>query len=589
MSHLTTEPPRHRPARPALLVALLVSLVLAAACSAGELSSTMQSGERGGTAPATPTGSLEWTSCTSQLASLAGLECATLEVPLDHSDPGGERIELALARTTAKGPASERIGSLVMNPGGPGVSGIEYLANASTVLPAELRERFDLVSFDPRGVGESSPVRCLDDETKEEHLTGDLTPDDDAAVQEALEEHRELVRACEERAGALMRHMGTVDVAADLDLIREALGDEQLTYLGFSYGTAIGAVYATTFPEKVRALVLDGSVSPDADREERLITQGRGFERTLREFVELCDADPACALAPDATAAIDRARRSLAEEPVTVSDPSGERTLGVDLFDLALATALYDTTVWGTTANAIADLREGGAAILLTLVDRQTGREPDGTFDNSTDARAMVNCADDPERPTAEEAAATARRVRDELSGFGATVAWGALGCVDWPRPAQEPPELDASGAAPILVVGTVGDPATPYEWSQQMAEALGPARLLTYEGQGHTALTRGGECVEQAVVRYLVDLELPEEGTRCPAQDDSVSFEGMREVVLDQFVESGLPEPIAACVVDGMVEEEGRSEFDRLMLSDDIDRLSDLVTRHSLRCATGG
>ncbi len=546
----------------------------------------MQSGERG---EAPPARTLDWGACDSQLASLAGLQCATLDVPLDHEDPEGRQIELALARVESGGSGGERLGSLVINPGGPGASGIEYLAAAAGTLPAELRERFDLVSFDPRGVGESSPVRCLDDETKEAQLEGDLIPDSPPEIAEALEEQQELREACARESGGLMHHMGTADVATDLDLIREAVGDERLTYLGFSYGTAIGAVYATLFPERTRAMVLDGSVSPGGSREEELLTQGRGFERTLRNFVERCNADPRCALAPDAAAAIEQVRSSLAEEPVTYSDSSGERTLGVDLFDLGLATALYDTTAWGTAANAIATIREGGAGVLLTLVDRQIGREPDGSFDNSTDARTIVNCSDKRERPSADEAVATARRVAEQLPGFGSTVAWGALNCVDWPEPATPLPELDAAGAPPILVVGTVGDPATPYEWSQQMAEALEPAQLLTYEGEGHTALPRGGECVEQAVVAYLVDLEMPEEGTRCPAQEDAVSFGGLRDLVVEQFVEAGLPESVAECVVEGIEDEVGPAGFDQLLLSDDIERMSELVTRQSLRCATGG
>ena len=203
-----------------------------------------------------------------------------------------------------------------------------------------------------------------------------------------------MLDGCLEDATGLVEHMSTADVAADLDELREALGDEQLTYLGFSYGTAIGAVYATLFPERSRALVLDGATDPDATVEESTLTQAQGFERTLASFVEACDADSGCALGPDAAASLESTRASLAERPVEVDGEGGVRVMGPDLFDFALATALYDTTLWGTTAEAIASIRDGGAAVLFTLVDRQVGREPDGSFDNSSDAQTMVNCAD---------------------------------------------------------------------------------------------------------------------------------------------------------------------------------------------------
>jgi pimeloyl-ACP methyl ester carboxylesterase len=563
-------------------------LLLGACAGSGSQSASRQSAERGTTGDSADRGSLDWSGCDDPAARLAGLECSRLEVPLDPSQPDGESIELALARSTATGTASQRLGSLLLNPGGPGGSGIEFLSSAAAAFPDELLQAFDLVSFDPRGVGASTPVRCLDDRGKDAQLEGDLSPDDDEELRRAIDEVAEFLQGCERRSGGLIRHMSTADVAADLDRIREAVGDAQLTYLGFSYGTSIGATYATLFPEKVRAMVLDGAVSPDASVRERLLAQGRGFERTLERFRTACDRDRKCPLGPDSAAEIARTRAELAEDPVVVDDPTGRRTMGTDLFDIALATALYDTTLWGTAANAIAEIRNGGSAVLFSLVDRQIGRKADGTYDNSSDAQAMVNCADSPERLTEEEAVATARELGSELGIFGDALAWGSLACLDWPRPVSPLPPVSAEGAPPILVIGTLGDPATPYEWSEEMAAALGPGVLITYEGDGHTAFLRAGPCIDDAVVDYLVHLRTPQPGTRCPATTGSVSFGGLRDEVLSQLKDAGLPPSVAECIIDRIVGEVGEAGLDQLLLGNDIERLTSLITKHSVRCAGG-
>ena len=574
---------------PALVLVLVMS-----ACTTGDDGATasLRSEERSATetAPSTaaPPGDVEWGSCSEQLAALASLRCGRLEVPLDHDDPDGATIELELARAASKGSPAERIGSLVINPGGPGASGVEFLASAVQIMPSSITDRFDLVSFDPRGVGASSPVSCIDDDDKAESLEGDLTPDDPDEVAEAVEEQETLLEGCRERSADLLEHMGTADVAADLDLIREAVGDEQLTYLGYSYGTAIGAAYATMFPESARALVLDGSVSPGASEEETTLAQAQGFDTTYAHFVERCNASPDCPLGPDAAAAITEVRTRLATDPVRTDSEHGTRELGPDQFDLAVATALYDTSLWGTTATAIAQIDGSGAEVLWTLIDRQTGRQPDGTFNNSTEARTVVNCSDTTDRPTVDEAEAAAGRIRAAAPVFGETLGWSTLSCVGWPQAATPLPELTGAGAPPVLVVGTLGDPATPYLWSQQMSEALESAVLLTYEGDGHTAFLRGGQCIEDAVVDYLVELRVPQPGTRCPAQDERISFGGLQETVREQFTAMGIPEELADCIVTGIIDDIGEAEFDRLVLSNDASALSKLVTAQSIACATG-
>ena len=354
---------------------------------------------------------LDWGSCDDPATSMADLQCATLEVPTDPAEPDGATTSIALARKQSTGSRAQRIGSLLLNPGGPGGSGIEFLSNAALAFPKDLTDRFDLVSFDPRGVGRSDPVLCLDDAAKDEQIAGDLTPDTPEEQATATARETALRDGCVTNNPDLVTHMSTADVAADLDRIRAAVGDDKLNYLGFSYGTAIGAVYASLHPDRVRAMVLDGSVSPGATPEEEALVQATGFERALQRFVDACNANPKCPLAPDAAGAIAATRASLAQQPVEVSSPKGARLLGPDQFDFGLGTALYDTSLWQSTAQAVKDIRTGGAERIFSLVDRQTGRKSDGTYDNSSDAQVMVNCSDASQRYDAAAAAAAGSRI----------------------------------------------------------------------------------------------------------------------------------------------------------------------------------
>ena len=542
----------------------------------------------GGSAPATgESGPIDWAACEDSAASLSGLECATLEVPVDPSEPDGPTTSIALARSPSTGRPDERIGSLVLNPGGPGGSGIEFLASVAPAFPAGVTDRFDLVSFDPRGVGASDPVRCLDDDEKDEELAVDLTPDD-PAEQAAVDRLADRVRTeCERRNPELSRHMSTADVAADVDRIRAAVGDEQLTYLGFSYGSSIGAAYATLYPDRVRAVVLDGSTDPNASTEDQALTLATGFERALDRFVAACDASTVCPLAPDARRRIDEARASLEAEPVQVDANGIQRTLGPDLFDFGLATALYDTALWQSTAKAVAEVRSSGAQKLLALVDRQVGRNEDGTYDNSSDAQIMVNCSDEVDRLDATAAAAAEARIVAAAPRFGRLLGSGLDDCSSWPEPANPIPRISAPDAPTVLVVGTVGDPATPYEWSQRMVEALGSAELLTYEGDGHTAFLTAGPCISDAVVAYLVDLRVPAAGTRCPAAAGADPFEGLAETVIEQLAAGGLPRSLAECIVGRIIDEVGEDEFERIILENDAEALTKLATAQTLACAT--
>lgn len=572
----------------ALAVALTGALLAASCTSSGDgdlaqaTSNERPPADAGGGADATA-GGLRWTGCLSDAARAADLECAPLTVPVSRADPDGDTLELELARLPHTGP--ERIGSLLVNPGGPGGSGIEFLTSAAAVMPEELTDAFDIVTWDPRGVGESTPVWCIDDDEKDAQVEGDTSPDTEAEVQRALEDQARFRKGCEGDDEGLIEHMSTADVAGDLEEIREALGEDQLSFLGFSYGTAIGATYASLFPQRVRAMVLDGAVSTSGDDIGQAVTQAQSFERAYLRFVATCDAAPACALSGRTAATVAEARDALDERPIEVDG----RELTADLFDVSLLTALYDPSLWGSVAGAIDELGQGGAELLLSLADRQLGRDPDGTWDNSWDAQAMVSCADSEYRPTVEEALADSDRVAAASPTFGEVYRTGPLSCLDWPLAATPVPEWGPAGAPTIMVVGTLGDPATPYDWSREMAAALGDTYLLTYEGDGHTAFLRGGDCVDDAVVGYLVDLDLPEGPLSCPAPsgEDAV-VGGMAAQLLEELVDQGLPRSIAECIVEALEEELGASGLEQLLLENDPERITSLLTEVTVACVGG-
>lgn len=488
------------------------------------------------TAPLTPkpdTGNLEWSSCAGVAAEVAGLECATLGVPLDHAAPDGESIDIAVARAATADDAL-RIGSLVFNPGGPGGSGIEFLTNVAGVIPPELTERFDLVSFDPRGVGASAAIDCEVDFDDDVSL---LAPGDDAGWDALVAEAERRVDTCTADSLALEPYVGTNNAARDLDALREALGDDQLSYVGFSYGTRLGATYAELFPDRVRALVLDGAVKPTDDGALIGLEQGPGFDAALESFAAACDADTDCSLTEVGPTL--EVYTGLVEEISEVGDfptDDGDRVLTPGELTLGVAAALYSTQLWPVLADALllAETQQDGS-LLQVLADTYLGRQPDGTYDNSQISGLVVNCADDPRRPPSDEV-----RIQAEL-GAQASVYFadflrastGCIGTVEAIDPIAIGP---AEGAAPILVIGTTGDPATPYQWSVEMADVLSSGVLYTVEADGHTAFL-SVPCVDDVVIDYLVDLELPGENSGCAAEPSDDVFAPPGEGELDQVI----------------------------------------------------
>ncbi len=455
----------------------------------------------------------DWSSCG------GGFECAEVAVPLDYDDPSADQISIAVTRLPAED-GDDRIGSLLVNPGGPGGSGIDYVRRAPDVLGSAVRDRFDVVGFDPRGVGRSEPVECLDDEQLDEFVAADGSPDTPAEERAVLQHARELAEGCERRSGRLLPHVGTADAARDMDVLRAVLGDERLHYLGKSYGTFLGATYAGLFPSRVGRLVLDGALDPRVRSEDFNREQAEGFEVALDAFVRDCLEQDDCPLRGTPDEGLAQVDRFLADVDATPLRGDGERELPQGLAVLGIVAALYDETRgWPILRQALTQAFAGDGSLLLLLADLYTDRDPSGRYTtNQNEVIYAVNCVD---RPEAGGDIASARRLAEQYERtaphFGAYLAWSGLACASWPvRPQGKPGPIPAKGAAPILVVGTTRDPATPYEWAVGLAEQLESGVLLTWDGDGHTAYQSGSDCVDDVVDDYLIDGKVPAEGTRC-------------------------------------------------------------------------
>lgn len=453
------------------------------------------------TAPADP-GTLDWRPC-------GALECATLEVPVDHDQPEGPQLEIALARRAARNPA-ERIGAVLVNPGGPGGSGIEMLSYLP--MPPAVTERFDVVGFDPRGVGDSTPLDCRT------HLQAiydaDPTMEDQTDVDRFREVSQAFVDECADRHGDLLPHLGTEAVARDLDRIRAALGDEQLTYVGYSYGTSIGQTYARLFPERVRAMVLDGVVDLTRTGVEGAEGQAAGFTRALDAY--LADCDRRNCLGRPAAEVLDEVMLRAESAPIPAARADRPATPGV--VAIALARALYSDLLWPQLTRALTDAAAGDGTGLVGLADDYLGRSPDGTYPNGFEVYFAVSCLDTAWPDSFEELLDQGRQVGARYPRLGEALVNDYARCALWPHDPEplEPIPADLEGLAPIVYISTTGDPATPHESGVRTAAATPGARLITNVGEGHTVFANGKACVDDAVTAYLVDLTLPPEGLRC-------------------------------------------------------------------------
>ncbi|MFI6516549.1 alpha/beta hydrolase [Spirillospora sp. NPDC050679] len=448
-----------------------------------------------------------------------GFECAAVKVPLDYAEPDGETIDIALLRAKATGPGP-RIGSLLFNFGGPGGAGVDTLAQAAGEYK-KLNTRYDLIGFDPRGVGRSAPVACFDDRRLDASAAMDGSPDDAAEEKAMLDEQRAYVQACQSRSGKVLPYAGTLSAARDMDVIRTALGDSALHYFGISYGTWLGGSYAHQMPKNVGRAVLDGAVDTKISGRDLALQQAAAFQRALGEFAAACAQRgvSSCPLGSDrdaVVAAVDKLLDGLDAKPLPAT---GDRELTQSLAVTGVGAALYSQETWPYLAQGLDEAVErGNGSTLLLLADLQNGREPDGHYDNVRAAHTAVSCADTTERYTVGDVREQMATFRKASPTFGESMAWGLLECTGWPvRGDDAAQEVSAPDAAPIVVVGNVGDPATPYAWAPALTKELGGrATLLTLEGQGHGAYNTGNECVQAAVDAYLLDGRVPAANARC-------------------------------------------------------------------------
>jgi len=455
---------------------------------------------------------LDWSGCGD------GLQCSTVTVPVDWAAPSAATLEVALLRRPATD-ADARIGPLLVNPGGPGGSGVDWV-RGSPVVSAEVARRYDVVGFDPRGVGASDPVDCLSDAELDAYLSTDGPEPEAPGGLEALQaEAAAFAAGCQADAGALLPHLGTVDAARDLDVLRAVLGAERLDYLGKSYGTLLGAEYAGRFPQRVGRFVLDGALDPASTYDQVTVGQAEGLEQALRAYVEDCPQRRGCPLADDVDDALAEVRGVVEAAEQAPLETGTDRPLTAALATTGIITPLYDDASWPVLDRALEGALDGDGQVLLQLADAYADRTEDGTYgSNLLEAFVAVNCLDYPVDADPARLAATAQQLEEASPTFGDSLGYGEVQCAAWPvPPTRQPAPVAAEGAPPILVVGTTGDPATPYAWSQSLADQLASGRLLTWEGEGHTAYARGSECVDSAVDAWFLDGVLPGEGATCP------------------------------------------------------------------------
>ena len=526
----------------AFLVAGAALLVLAACSSTVTGSATDDGSRASGAAPTaggTPTGTVpaglesfyaqaaSWGPCDgyatttddTKLYSDKSFECARVQVPLDYTQPAGKVISVAVLRIKASG---DRIGSLLVDPGGPGGSGMSLAANLkSAVADTPIGQRFDLVGFDPRGVAASEPaVSCVTGaEADAQRKDVDLdTSAAGVAKTESLE--KDYAGKCSTRVGAdVLAHVGTVDAVQDMDVLRSVLGDPKLSYLGFSYGTSLGRAYAEKFPTNVRALVLDGALDPAANPVETLVRQGEGFQGAFNAYATDCAKKGSCPLGTDpaaASAAFQALVRPLIGRPARTKDPRG---LGYDDATIGTIQALYSQQLWPALTKGLDQLKGGQGDVLLALADLYEGRDANGKYSNEQDAFNAVRCVDAPpttDRAVVDTADARYRAAAPFLDDGRGSGRAPLDVCAFWPVPPSGAPHTPVvTGLPQVVVISTTGDPATPYQAGVTLATQLG-ARLVTHQGDQHTVALQGVRCIDDAVNAYFVDLTVPADGLRC-------------------------------------------------------------------------
>lgn len=456
---------------------------------------------------------LTWSDCGD------GMQCSTAEAPLDWENPAADSIELALSRQVATG--SDRLGSLLINPGGPGASGYDLVVDSVDFATSEtLQESYDIVGFDPRGVGRSSAISCYEDPSTLDSFLYDLTPGEigsDAWVAALEKSGKQFVAECEKYTGDLLGFVDTVSAARDLDLLRAVLGDEKLNYLGYSYGTILGATYAELYPTKTGRMVLDGALDPESTSFDVTKTQAEGFESALRAFLDDCADQSDCAFTGSTDDAMLKIRALLERLDASPLRASDGRELSSSSMTTAIILPLYNQDTWQYLRQLFTAVLQGDAEYAFQLADAYNSRVEGEYTDNSLEARVAINCLDYGSEGDLADWRAQAQELATIAPVFGPQFAYGETLCKSWPYPPKrEYGPIHASGSGDILVVGTTNDPATPYVWSQALAEQLDAGHLVTRKGEGHTGYNKGNVCIDSTVDDYFVSGNVPETDPKC-------------------------------------------------------------------------
>lgn len=453
---------------------------------------------------------IQWSPCENNL------ECAKVTVPVDYAQPGGDTIQLAVARF--KGHNAK--GNLLVNPGGPGASGIDLVRDAgNSMFSDKLRGAYNLVGWDPRGVKRSAPVNCLDASGQDAVRQLNLDNSTDAGLAQTFAEQKKVIDACKANTGPVLAHADTVSAVRDMDILRAVvMGQTKLDYAGFSYGTLLGATYASMFSDRVGKFVLDGAVDPALGSRELTLGQAKGFEDALHAYVKSCISKSGCPLAgseDDAVGQIQALFQSVQQQPMHTNDG---RVLPITDFVNGFILPLYNDQSWPVLTQAIDKALKGDGSAMLRLADQAADRGPDGKYSsNSAWAFMAYNCLDYPVSSDTASMRTEAQQLAEASPTFGEFFAYGGVNCRDWPyKPVRAPAPAHYTGSNQIMVLGTTGDPATPYPWAVSLRSELGNASLLTWNGQGHTAYGRGSTCVDNAVDGFLVDGKASPDGKRC-------------------------------------------------------------------------
>ena len=445
-------------------------------------------------------------------------ECATVQAPLDYRDPGGRRIDLTMLRRPANDQDS-KVGTLFVNPGGPGVSGIQYARMSDALFTQPVLDNYDIVGWDPRGVGQSTAISCMTDEQTDTLLAADGTPDDPAEVRQLVNLNTKFTRGCVDDDADLIPELGTFNSARDMDVLRSAVGDQRMNYFGASYGTELGAVYADLFPERVGRMVLDGALDPVIKGSELSTGQLEGFQGATDAFIEDCLTREGCPLGPAAAEAEDQLTALLADVDRRPLSTQSGRPLTEALATTGMISAMYSESAgWPALRLGLSQAFDGDGTVLLALADAYSERQADGTYaSNVNSAFPAISCTDRPGSRSLAQIRKTVPKYVDISPIFGRTFAWSGLSCRDWPVTKGDfPTTVKAAGADPIVVIGTTRDPATPYEWSVSLADSLESGVLISRDGDGHTGYNAGNACVDDAVDAYLVAGKVPEDPTTC-------------------------------------------------------------------------